>query len=93
MKPIRDIVIVKADKSKSNKSTSTFALPEKDMSEMMYQPGTVQSVGEEVHQVKSGDRVLYNQHSTWKQRINGDIYLVMPISSIGIILEEGDDIY
>lgn len=60
------------------------------MDNRAYHQGIVFSKSDEVLSIADGDRVLFNKHNGYEQRLNDKIYIIIEERGLVAILEEGE---
>ncbi len=74
IQPLADYVVAQPEKAE-NKTTSGIWLPEAAKEKPQY--AKVVAIGKDVHQVKTGDKVIYKSYSTTDVKIGKEDYILI----------------
>lgn len=85
IKPLKDRVVVKYSEEEMEKTAGGIYVP--DVAKEKPQKGTVEAVGSEVKEVKTGNTVLFDKYSGSKIKLNDTEYLIIKEEDILGIIE------
>jgi chaperonin GroES len=85
IRPLKDRVVIKYSADSLEKTAGGLYVP--DVAKEKPQKGTVEAVGAEVKEVKTGNTVLFDQYSGSKVKIDDTEYLVIKEEEILGIIE------
>jgi chaperonin GroES len=85
IRPLKDRVVVKYAEDSLEKTAGGIYVP--DVAKEKPQRGTVEAVGAEVKEVKAGNKVLFDQYSGSKVKIDDTEYLIIKEEELLGIIE------
>ncbi|MDI6801121.1 MAG: co-chaperone GroES [Thermodesulfovibrionales bacterium] len=85
IKPLKDRVVVKYSEEDLEKTAGGLYVP--DVAKEKPQRGTVEAVGSEVKELKTGNTVLFDKYSGSKIKLNDTEYLIIKEEDILGIIE------
>ncbi len=85
IRPLKDRVVVKYSDEEVEKTSGGIYVP--DVAKEKPQKGTIEAVGSEVKELKTGDAVLFDKYSGSKVKLNDTEYLIVKEEDILGIIE------
>lgn len=86
MKAIGKNLIITSEKLKAKKTKGGLLLGEKDREDVRYIVATVFEAGDEVPNIKKGDKIYYDKHAGHSIDFEDAVYKIIKIQDVVVVL-------